>query len=188
MSIITDKIEHQTDYNLSFLELKHTLNLKIRGAVEVNESADNFDQNYVKPKEFVNYNRVWDAKDYAHYYPREVYVMTNMAITANQTLTVCPDHPRVNKALCKPGDKTHCRYGRQTPFGVQTGKCVPADFPTQKNTSGSIVWDYEHTCEIRGWCPVDRILPPLKNDRPVLGSTNTSTLWIKNSVVFPDRG
>ncbi len=38
-----------------------------------------------------------------------------------------------------------------------------------------------------GWCPVDRILPPLKNFKAVLGETGETQLWIKNMIVFGDN-
>ncbi|CAG2171969.1 unnamed protein product [Oppiella nova] len=36
------------------------------------------------------------------------------------------------------------------------------------------------------WCPVDRILPPLKNYSAVLIQTKNITLWISNTIVFPE--
>ena len=36
------------------------------------------------------------------------------------------------------------------------------------------------------WCPVDRVLVPLNNYRPILLETINSTLYIDNSVEFPN--
>jgi hypothetical protein len=39
---------------------------------------------------------------------------------------------------------------------------------------------------LKGWCPVDRTLPPLKNYSAVLLETKNLSLWLQNSVEFPE--
>jgi len=56
--------------------------------------------------------------------------------------------------------------------GVSTGKCV--------NSSRKDV----HTCQIEGWCPVEKDDYPLKNNTPMFTATKDFTVLIKNSINF----
>lgn len=112
-------------------------------------------------------DRVWDVADYV--FPEQgdssFVVMTNYIITEGQKMGKCPELP--DKHLCS--SDSDCDEGKykRTGHGQMTGKCVNA-------TS---------TCEVLAWCPVedDRTIP----DPPLLISAENHTLFIKNSVTFP---
>ena len=110
-------------------------------AIETNFSKDQFKE-YVKPEEYVNYNRIWDADDYSVIYPDEAHVITNLVITSNQTMSRCP----LNDQIWGYCNETHnyfhgplCFKGLKTFNGITTGRCVPSDFTSNVGS-----------CEIRG--------------------------------------
>lgn len=121
------------------------LSLNVKETFVTNFSSEDFDSNYVKPEEYVNYNRVWDHSDYVTKYPMEIQVMTNMAITTNQTMSSCPENPQFVGVICDPLNNT-CEKGVERPNGFQTGNCVPADFPYLKDEN----WYNVSACEVRG--------------------------------------
>uniref|UniRef100_A0A8B9LP91 P2X purinoceptor n=1 Tax=Astyanax mexicanus TaxID=7994 RepID=A0A8B9LP91_ASTMX len=94
-------------------------------------------------------------------------VMTNFIITVGQTQSTCPELPD-GKNTCHSDED--CKKGqfKRTGNGEMTGKCV--------NTT--------NTCEIMSWCPVedDRQIP----DPPLLLAAENYTLFIKNSITFPE--
>lgn len=112
--------------------------------------------------------RVWDVADYV--FPEQgdasFVVMTNYIITPGQKQGKCPEL-QDGKHDCKTD--SDCEEGRykRTGNGHMTGKC---DNRTR-------------TCEIFAWCPVedDRKIP----ETPLLLSAENYTLFIKNSVTFP---
>ncbi|KAJ8343048.1 hypothetical protein SKAU_G00329760 [Synaphobranchus kaupii] len=114
--------------------------------------------------------RVWDVSDYV--FPDQgdssFVVMTNYILTPGQKQGKCPALP--GKHNCQ-SDKD-CEKGdyKRTGHGQMTGKCV------QENK----------TCEIFSWCPIenDAVIP----DPPLLMSAENYTLFIKNSITFPDFG
>ena len=63
-----------------------------------------------------------------------------------------------------------CRYKKYS--GVSTGKCV--------NSSREGVY----TCQIEGWCPIEKDDYPLKNNTPIFTATKDFTVLIKNSIQF----
>lgn len=89
------------------------------------------------------YRRTWDPADVVR--PAlggegetgSFSIVTNLIITPNQTLSTCADG-----AYSKCKDNSECRTGFRSPAtnGVHTGKCL------KKNGS----------CEIMGWCPIER--------------------------------
>lgn len=113
--------------------------------------------------------KVWDVSDYV--YPDQgdesFVVMTNFIITAGQTQSTCPELPDGKNTCLSDED---CKKGefKRTGNGEMTGKCV--------NTT--------KTCEIMSWCPVedDRQIP----DPPLLLAAENYTLFIKNSITFPE--
>ncbi|XP_046876504.1 P2X purinoceptor 1 isoform X2 [Hypomesus transpacificus] len=112
------------------------------------------------------HERVWDVSDYV--FPDQgdssFVVMTNYIETEDQTMGKCPELP----------DKNRCSSDRDCEEGEykrhMTGKCVNST----------------KTCEVLAWCPVedDRTIP----DPPLLISAENYTLFIKNSVTFPQFG
>ncbi|KAI4877408.1 hypothetical protein NFI96_011707, partial [Prochilodus magdalenae] len=113
--------------------------------------------------------RVWDVSDYV--FPDQgdssFVVMTNFIITVGQSQSTCPELPDKKNNCSSDAD---CEKGqfKRTGNGHMTGKCV--------NTT--------NTCEILSWCPVedDREIP----DPPHLLAAENYTLFIKNSITFPE--
>ncbi|XP_061104860.1 P2X purinoceptor 1 isoform X2 [Conger conger] len=107
--------------------------------------------------------RVWDVSDYV--FPEQgdssFVVMTNYILTLGQKQGKCPSLPGRHNCTsdkdCKEGE--HKRK--------MTGKCL----------------DETKTCEIFAWCPVenDHVIP----DPPAMMSAENYTLFIKNSITFP---
>ncbi|RWR99873.1 P2X purinoceptor 4-like protein [Dinothrombium tinctorium] len=152
---------------------------KVKGVAFTNFSEDQF-------KHFINesmreyYNRVWDVSDYI-VPPEEnnaFFVTTNLIITPNQKLGICPEDPSLKTAHCDPLNNT-CVDGKTDLFGngAQTGECVLSDRE-----------ESVHVCQIRAWCPVERDELPLKNKTALLAGTKNSTVLIKNSIKFSKFG
>ncbi|XP_067393964.1 P2X purinoceptor 1 [Emydura macquarii macquarii] len=115
--------------------------------------------------------RIWDVADYV--FPPQgdssFVVMTNIIITQGQKQDICPELPDAGQ--CKnESDCIQGKYSRQGQ-GIMTGKCVDFDSNVK-------------TCEIFGWCPVevDDHIP----DPPLLLEAENFTLFIKNSITFPN--
>ncbi|KAJ8412348.1 hypothetical protein AAFF_G00126840 [Aldrovandia affinis] len=114
--------------------------------------------------------RVWDVADYV--FPDQgdssFVVMTNYIMTVGQTQDTCPELPGIYNCTsendCKEGDY------KRTGHGHMTGKCVMKT----------------NTCEIHSWCPVENDLQI--PDPPLLISAENYTLFIKNSITFPQFG
>ncbi len=126
-----------------------TINLKVTAGFRTNFTDDDFNF-YVTPYERINYNQLWDYTDYAFEFPNEIQIISNLVITPNQTQTVCPEHPgpdpELSDSICDPKNNT-CVNGVMRPHGVQTGNCVPSDFPLRDEYGN---WRYGHNCEISG--------------------------------------
>ncbi|XP_067294873.1 P2X purinoceptor 1 isoform X1 [Pseudorasbora parva] len=113
--------------------------------------------------------RIWDVADYV--FPEQgdssFVVMTNFISTIQQQ-DKCPELPD-GKNRNKCTSDTDCDEGKfkRTGNGHMTGKCV-------NSTS---------TCEVYSWCPIedDRQIP----DPPILQTAENYTLFIKNSITFP---
>ncbi|XP_041949783.1 P2X purinoceptor 1 isoform X2 [Alosa sapidissima] len=109
-------------------------------------------------------DRVWDVADYV--FPEQgdasFVVMTNYIITAGQKQDKCPE---LNDGKNSCNSDKDCEGGQYKRY--MTGKCVI--------TTG--------TCEVHAWCPIedDLTIP----DPPLLMSAENYTLFIKNSVTFP---
>ncbi|XP_054921525.1 P2X purinoceptor 4-like isoform X3 [Dermacentor andersoni] len=67
------------------------------------------------------------------------------------------------------------RGHRRTAARIMTGRCVRAAHPDED----------QYVCEIRGWCPVERHVLPLKNGAGLLAGVRNFTIFIKNYVQFP---
>ncbi|NXO36145.1 P2RX5 protein, partial [Locustella ochotensis] len=116
--------------------------------------------------------RLWDVADYVIPPQGEsvFFVMTNLIVTPNQRQATCPESANIPDALC---DKdTDCLEGKAVVAGngVKTGRCLK----DRGSTRG--------TCEILAWCPVEKRSKPKK---PLLGSAENFTVYIKNSIRFP---
>jgi len=123
------------------------LGLSIKGGFSTNYSEEDFNENYVKPDEWQKYNRVWDYTDFVERLDDEVYVTTNLVITTNQTESTCPELSLLKGVQCDPLNNT-CQTGLMRAHGVQTGKCVAADFPYLDPKTHE--WKNISVCEIRG--------------------------------------
>jgi hypothetical protein len=106
-----------------------------------------------------------------------------MVITANQTQGLCPEHPNTIGAICNKMDNK-CVNGALSYHGTRTGECVDADFPYRQDYDQP--WKNVSTCQIIGWCPVERVLPPLRGNKAVLLQTINTTLHIQSTVYFSD--
>ena len=114
-----------------------------------------------------------------------------MIITPNQTLGTCAEDADVSDAICDPKIAGECAnktfnlghgepidhiiissISKLTSLGVSTGRCI------QSQRKGVF------TCEIEGWCPIEKDDYPLKNNRPLLTDTKYFTVLIKNSIQF----
>nr|XP_057936504.1 P2X purinoceptor 5-like isoform X2 [Doryrhamphus excisus] len=106
---------------------------------------------------------VWGPEDYVIPPQGEaiLFVVTNFLETPNQKLGYCAESPKVLDGLCQ-GDED-CQEGHivVAGHGVMSGRCVRSG----QNSTG--------TCEIFGWCPVERPFKPQSN---ILDTTNQSYL------------
>ncbi|KAB5522459.1 hypothetical protein PHYPO_G00159760, partial [Pangasianodon hypophthalmus] len=114
--------------------------------------------------------RLWDVADYV--FPDQgvssFVVMTNFIMTVGQSQDKCPELPDGTNNCTTDADCKKGQYKR-TGNGRMTGKCIN-----------------QTTCEILSWCPVqdDRLIP----NPPLLAAAENFTLFIKNSISFPDFG
>ncbi|KAF8791792.1 P2X purinoceptor 4-like isoform X1 [Argiope bruennichi] len=174
LAIISYIIGYAIIYNKGYQDfstIESSVTSKVKGIAYTNYSESEF--NDLIPNIDV-YRRIWDTADYI-VPPSEnnaFFVITNIVITANQTQGQCPEDPEVSKCSsdrnCIPGTSII------TGNGVYTGKCVTSD----QNSTLKV-------CEIYGWCPVERDINPLKDNRALLSSTKNFTVLIKNFVDFP---
>ncbi|XP_034024817.1 P2X purinoceptor 5-like [Thalassophryne amazonica] len=115
---------------------------------------------------------VWGPEDYVIPPQGEavLFVVTNFLETPNQKLTYCAESPKVLDGHCA-GD-SDCEEGMTVDagHGVMTGRCLRMD----GNSMG--------TCEIYGWCPVERMFKP---QWPLLTNAENFTIYIKNFIQFP---
>ena len=129
------------------LYIQSSVNPKMTGHIITNFTAEDF-QPYIRPEEYNWYNGFWLAEDYMVDTDKDrIEVLTNMVITANQTVGICPDCPLFG-SLCDPKIPNICPKGQRGTLGIYTGRCIPADFPYRNHTT--IKWIYGHTCEIYG--------------------------------------
>ncbi|NWI95553.1 P2RX5 protein, partial [Pitta sordida] len=119
--------------------------------------------------------RLWDVADYVIPPQGEsvFFVMTNLIVTPNQRQATCPESSSIPDALCKKDEE--CPKGKAVVAGngVKTGRCLK-DRHSDRGT-----------CEILAWCPVEKRSKPKK---PLLGSAENFTVYIKNSIRFPKFG
>lgn len=112
--------------------------------------------------------RIWDVADYV--FPEQgdssFVVMTNFIPTVGQVQGKCPELPDGKNNCTNDSGCDDSKYKR-TGNGHMTGRCM----------------NQTHTCEIYSWCPVedDRKIP----DPPILLTAENYTLFIKNSITFP---
>jgi hypothetical protein len=153
------------------------------GYYRTNFSESDFDINVTK-EEMALYNRFWAPDDYIRQVDDEVFeIFTNFGI-ANTTIRTCAEDPQYDNVICNKKDNFPCKQGKQSPNGIQTGKCVDIDIP-QKHISNRTRW---FTCEVEGWCPV-AIWPPLKSEvGAVLLQTKNTSISIQNFIEFTDFG
>lgn len=174
LAIISYIIGYAIIYNKGYQDfstIESSVTAKVKGIAYTNYSKSEFND---RIPDIEVYRRIWDTADYI-VPPSEnnaFFVITNVVITANQTQGQCPEDPDVSKCF----SDRDCRPGKAliTGNGVYTGKCVTSD----QNSTLKV-------CEIFGWCPVERDVNPLKNNKALLASTKKFTVLIKNFVDFP---
>ncbi|XP_066552502.1 P2X purinoceptor 5 isoform X2 [Amia ocellicauda] len=116
---------------------------------------------------------VWGPEDYVipPQGERVFFVVTNVIQTPNQKLTYCAESSKVLDAHCRLNED--CVAGDAVIAGIKTGRCLK----TSRNATG--------TCEIFGWCPVERNIRP---EKPSLEKAENFTVYIKNFIRFPKFG
>ncbi|OQR76813.1 P2X purinoceptor 4-like [Tropilaelaps mercedesae] len=85
---------------------------------------------------------------------------------------------------------TDCVDGRKLllSHGEQTGRCV---ISSALKATGAFAWStttvfsVNGVCEVRGWCPVEHDVGPLRNNTPLLRDVQDFTVLLKNYVEFP---
>ncbi|XP_077397849.1 P2X purinoceptor 5-like isoform X1 [Festucalex cinctus] len=114
---------------------------------------------------------VWGPEDYVIPPQGEavLFVVTNFLETPNQKLGYCAESPKVLDGLCQEDED--CQEGKLvvSGHGIMSGRCLRRD----ENSTG--------TCEIFGWCPVERQFKP----RSLLTNAENFTIYIKNFIQFP---
>ncbi|XP_031429188.1 P2X purinoceptor 5-like [Clupea harengus] len=133
---------------------------KVKGVVSINSSDTGF--------------RLWGPEDYVippHGGPN-LFITTNFIETPNQKLDICAESFKVLDGRC--GDNDDCPRGEAVTagHGIKTGRCL---MKKDRNYTG--------TCEIHGWCPVER---SQKSNVPQLGKAENFTIYIKNFIRFPN--
>ncbi|KAA8593845.1 hypothetical protein FQN60_004679 [Etheostoma spectabile] len=115
---------------------------------------------------------VWGPEDYVIPPQGEavLFVVTNFLETPNQRLGYCAENPKVLNGHCR--DDKDCEEGKMIVAGngIMSGQCLRKD----ENSTG--------TCEIYGWCPIERIFKP---QGPLLTNAENFTIYIKNFIQFP---
>ncbi|KAL7831643.1 hypothetical protein AOLI_G00291910 [Acnodon oligacanthus] len=116
--------------------------------------------------------RLWGPEDYVIPQQGEavLFITTNFLETPHQRLGYCAESFKVLDGRCR--ENGDCPEGEAVIAGngVKTGRCLKKD----RNSTG--------TCEIYGWCPIERSHRP---DVPLLGKTESFTIYIKNFIRFP---
>ncbi|GFU29844.1 p2X purinoceptor 4 [Nephila pilipes] len=156
-----------------FSPIESSVTTKVKGVIYTNYSKNDFD-NLVPDTEV--YQRIWDTADYV-VPPSEnnaFFVVTNIVITSNQTQSQCPEDVTIPGAKCVSNIDCHQGSPLVTGNGVLTGRCIKSDMNSTLKA-----------CEIYGWCPVERDVNPLKNNKALLAATKKFTVLIKNFVDFP---
>ncbi|XDV31578.1 hypothetical protein PO909_002566 [Leuciscus waleckii] len=96
------------------------------------------------------------------------FMMTNMILTPNQTLSKCAEYPTL-KSICTSDMNCTKGFKDARGNGVQTGRCV--DFS-----------DSVKTCEVLAWCPMEKkVKPP---NPALLADAENFTIFIKNNIQF----
>jgi hypothetical protein len=144
-----------------------------------NFSKDKFDKN-MTDRDLARYNRFWVPNDYVKQTDDLVFeIFTNFGIS-DVKISECAEDPQYDNVICNPDNNLQCQSGKQSPNGIQTGKCVPIEIPTKYIDKKR--W---HVCEVRGWCPV-AVWPPLKHQYgAILKQTKDTFLTIQNFIQFP---
>ncbi|KAM9853856.1 P2X purinoceptor 5-like [Aulostomus maculatus] len=115
---------------------------------------------------------VWGPEDYVIPPQGEaaLFVVTNFFETPKQKMGHCAESPKVLDGLCREDGDCQDRTMVVAGHGIKTGRCLQRD----DNSTG--------TCEILGWCPVERKFKP---QRPLLTNAENFTIFIKNFIQFP---
>ncbi|KAK0135300.1 P2X purinoceptor 4 [Merluccius polli] len=96
---------------------------------------------------------------------KSFFVLTNMIVTTNQTVSHCPEDPQPSSICSEDSD---CPAGLSVLRG--NGLCV--------NFSNTI-----QTCEVISWCPLEKDTGP--PEPALIDAAENFTLLIKNSVTYP---
>ncbi|XP_022705535.1 P2X purinoceptor 4-like isoform X1 [Varroa jacobsoni] len=141
------------------------------------------------------YRRVWDVVDLVQppSEPDAFFITTNLIITTQRT-GLCPDE-NIKDARCH--SDADCLDGRRLLLGhgEQSGRCVTTSgfelgkFDRRINGASSwraeAAFPSEGVCEVRGWCPVEHDIGPLRNNTPLFRDVQDFTVLLKNYVDFP---
>ncbi|XP_051934518.1 P2X purinoceptor 5-like isoform X1 [Hippocampus zosterae] len=114
---------------------------------------------------------IWGPEDYVIPPQGEavLFVVTNFLETPNQKLGYCAESPKVLDGLCQEDKDCEEEKLVVSGHGIMSGRCLRRD----ENSTG--------TCEIFGWCPVER-----KYQRQsLLTNAENFTIYIKNFIQFP---
>jgi hypothetical protein len=126
--------------------------------------------NFVTPKDLPLYNRFWDLTkndDFAPEMEKSFFVPTNIFITSDQKVGKCHDPAQPCKTHSNCGDEIKSGWTRDG-SGVRTGRCLRAG------------------CEVKAWCPTERVPDLPSNTTAVLEGTKNFTLQISTHVQFHD--
>ncbi|KAF4520677.1 hypothetical protein B566_EDAN006353 [Ephemera danica] len=143
--------------------IQSDVTIKLSGVTHTNFSAHQF-QTQIPSEYHALYNRIWYATDVVpSQFNDAFFVMTNLIITPNQTLSTCDESVAVEEALCNESSVS-CNQGESIPNGngISTGRCIAS----RQNSSVRV-------CEVAAWCPVESNISPLTN---IVQNANTKHL------------
>ncbi len=88
---------------------------------------------------------------------------------------------RIIVVLCNhKTPQLNCSVGKQSPNGIQTGKCI------MQSLGEDIPSERQWVCEVYGWCPV-AVWPPLKRDEgAILDQAKNTVISIQNYIKFSE--
>uniref|UniRef100_A0A8C9WJL0 P2X purinoceptor n=1 Tax=Scleropages formosus TaxID=113540 RepID=A0A8C9WJL0_SCLFO len=147
-----------------------------KGYQETEESIESSVMTKLKGVSFTNTSdmgiHLWGPEDYVIPPQGEkvFFIITNFIETPNQMLGYCAESIKVPDGRCR--QNTDCPEGETVlaGHGIKSGRCLKKH------------WNSTGTCEIYGWCPVERGSQP---EVPLLGRAENFTVYIKNFIRFP---
>ncbi|XP_053474100.1 P2X purinoceptor 1 isoform X1 [Ictalurus furcatus] len=134
--------------------------------------------------------RLWDVADYV--FPDQgvssFVVMTNFIMTIGQSQGKCPELADGSNSCTTDADCKKGQYKRTGNESYETDATIQPFEDEVGNERGRMTGTCinKTSCEILSWCPVqdDRVIPK----PPLLAAAENFTLFIKNSISFPEFG